>query len=203
MLWVIVPVKPLKRGKSRLSGVLSETERAELNRRLLINTIETLKGIPEIDQILVVSRDPATLSLARDHGARTVLENGSQQLNKALARATAVAHRYAARAVLILPADLPLLTKTGIQTVVAMAKDPPVVVITPDRHGRGTNALLVYPTGLIDYEFGPGSFEKHCDRAERAGARVEVCDLPSLALDVDMPEDLIFLETNKEADSSE
>ena len=70
------------------------------------------------------------------------------------------------------------------------AHDPPVVVVAPDRHRQGTNALLVCPVGLIDYDFGPGSFERHCERARQAGARLEVVDLLSLALDVDIPEDL-------------
>ena len=67
---------------------------------------------------------------------------------------------------------------------------PPVVVVAPDRHRQGTNALLVSPAGLIEYDFGAGSFERHCARARQAGARLEICELPSLALDVDLPEDL-------------
>ena len=82
-LWAIIPVKPLRRGKSRLAGVLSEDERTELNRSMLVNTIKTLKAVPEIDMILVVSRDPAALALARDYEARTVLEDGSPELNTA------------------------------------------------------------------------------------------------------------------------
>ena len=74
------------------------------------------------------------------------------------------------------------------------AKYPPVIVVAPDRHRQGTNALLVCPVGLIEYEFGPGSFQRHCDLAVKAGARLEVCELPSLALDVDFPEDLDIIE---------
>ena len=70
------------------------------------------------------------------------------------------------------------------------AADPPVVVVAPDRHREGTNALLICPVGLIDYEFGPNSFQRHCACAAAAGARLEVVDLPSLALDMDLPEDL-------------
>jgi len=70
------------------------------------------------------------------------------------------------------------------------ATNPPVVVVAPDRRREGTNALLVCPTGLIEYEYGPGSFQRHCRRAIQAGARLEVCDLPSIALDMDLPEDL-------------
>jgi 2-phospho-L-lactate guanylyltransferase len=69
-------------------------------------------------------------------------------------------------------------------------KDPPVVVVAPDRRRQGTNALLVCPAGLIEYDFGPGSFQRHCERARAVGARLEILELPSLALDMDLPEDL-------------
>jgi len=189
-LWAIVPVKPLRRGKSRLAGTLSEEERTQLNQLLLEHTLKTLTDLKEIEQILVVSRDPAALSLAREHGARTVRENGSPQLNMALTRATVVAQVYATRGVLILPADLPLMNREDILTLVERATDPPVVVIAPDRREEGTNALLISPSGLIEYDFGPGSFERHCERARKAGARLEVVTLPSLGLDLDLPEDL-------------
>lgn len=189
-LWAIVPVKPLRRGKSRLSEVLTQEERADLNRRLLAHTLDTLTAIPEIEHVLVVSRDQSALAMARDYGARTVQENGAPQLNKALARATIVAKTYATRGVLILPADLPLITAEDVRAMLDRANDPPVVVVAPDRHGVGTNALLVCPAGLIDYEFGPGSFQRHCEMARQVGARLEICELPSLALDMDLPEDL-------------
>jgi len=193
-IWAIVPVKPLRRGKSRLAGVFSEEERADLNRHLLDNTVRTLKNIPEIEHVLVVSRDQSALALARDLGARTVLENGSPQLNVALERTTIVAKTYETRGVLILPADLPLITPEDVNLMLERASDPPVVVVAPDRHEHGTNALLVCPAGLIEYQYGDDSFNKHCQLAKKAGARVEICELPSLTLDLDVPEDLALLE---------
>jgi 2-phospho-L-lactate guanylyltransferase len=189
-LWAIVPVKPLRIGKSRLAGVLSDDERADLNRRLLDHTLETLTTIPEIEQVLVISRDPAVLALAREYGARTIQENGSQQLNLALTRATLLVKNYNLRGVLVVPADLPLLTQQDVYAMLERANDPPVVVVAPDRHRKGTNALLVCPVGLIDYDFGSDSFQHHCARAVEAGARLEIVELPSLALDMDLPEDL-------------
>ncbi len=189
-LWAIVPVKPLRRGKSRLSGVLGLEARTALNHYLLSNTLEILASIPEIEYSLVVSRDPEALTIAREYGARTVQEQGSPQLNIALTRATMVAVSHSVQGVLIVPADLPLLTADDIHAVVKRAEDPPVVVITPDRHHKGTNALLLSPPGLIRYEYGPDSFQKHCLQARRAGARLEICERGSVALDIDFPEDL-------------
>ncbi len=189
-LWAIVPVKPLRRGKSRLAGALSEEERIELNESLLKHTLKTLTGLKEVEQVLVVSRDPQALTLARQHGARTVREDGQPLLNTALTRATIVAQVYATRGVLILPADLPLISEEDVLTLIERADEPPVVVIAPDRHRKGTNALLLSPSGLIEYDFGENSFEKHCELAKAAGARLEIVDLPTLGLDLDLPEDL-------------
>lgn len=189
-LWAIVPVKPLRRGKSRLAGTLSEDERTELNRRLLEHTLSTLSNLRELEEVLVISRDPQALTVARNCGARTVRENGQPELNTALKRATVIAQVYATRGVLVLPADLPLISREDVLTLIDRASDPPVVVIAPDRHGKGTNALLISPSGLIEYDFGENSFQRHCERVQRSGARLEIVNLPSLSLDLDLPEDL-------------
>jgi 2-phospho-L-lactate guanylyltransferase len=189
-LWAIVPVKPLRRGKSRLAGMLSEDERTILNQDLLEHTLKVLTELKELDQVLVVSRDPHALTIARNHGAKTVQEDGQPQLNTALARATVVAQVHSIRGILVLPADLPLLTPDDVIALIDRAAKPPVVVIAPDRHGKGTNALLMVPAGQIEYDFGEDSFQRHCERARKSGARLEIVELPSLGLDLDLPEDL-------------
>ncbi|MGD8555412.1 MAG: 2-phospho-L-lactate guanylyltransferase [Anaerolineales bacterium] len=189
-LWAIVPVKPLRKAKSRLAGVLTKDERADLGERLLVHTLSTLQQVPGIACTLVVSRDSRVLSLAREMGARTVTERGSPHLNRALVRATVVAKGYGVSAVLVLPADLPLIASKDIEKLMAKATLPPVVVIAPDHKGKGTNALLSSPPGLIEYDFGDNSFARHVAAAKQAGARVEVCKLPGLGLDLDDPIDL-------------
>ena len=189
-IWAIVPVKPLRSGKSRLAGTLSEDERAKLNRTLLQHTLKTLSDLKEVEHVLVISRDPQVLTVARMYGARTVREDGQPHLNTALKRATVVAQVYATRGVLVLPVDLPLISREDILTLIERAADPPVVVIAPDRHEKGTNALLISPSGLIEYDFGENSFQHHCQRVKEAGARLEIVNLPSLGLDLDLPEDL-------------
>ncbi len=192
-VWAIVPVKPLRRSKSRLAEVLSSEERASLSQDLLVHTLQVLASVPQVERTLVVSRDPRALAVARDHGARTVAERGTPHLNAALVRATLVARGYGVSAVLVLPADLPLLQVEDVEKLISLAHDPPVLVIAPDRHGSGTNALLCAPAGLIEYDFGVDSFTRHVARAEKANARIEVCELSGLGLDLDAPEDLEML----------
>ena len=67
-------------------------------------------------------------------------------------------------------------------------------MIAPDRHKKGTNALLISPAGWIEYDFGENSFKQHCKRAKQASARLEIVNLPSLGLDLDLPEDLVLLD---------
>lgn len=189
-LWAIVPVKPLRRGKSRLAGTLSEDEREKLNRILLEHTLKTLIELKEVNQVLVVSRDSSVLAISREMGARTVQEVGAPALNTALKRATVIAQVYASRGVLVIPADLPLLSGSDIMALLERGKNPPVVVIAPDRHQKGTNALLLCPANIIEYDFGKESFKRHCERARKSGARLEIVDLPALGLDLDLPEDL-------------
>ena len=69
----------------------------------------------------------------------------------------------------------------------------PSVVLAPDRHGRGTNALLLDPPDVIDPAFGGDSRAGHAWLASSADAAyVEVNDV--LALDIDTPEDLLLAE---------
>lgn len=192
-LWAIVPVKPLRRGKSRLATILSEEERTFLNYTMLANTMKALAAVKEITQVLVVSRDTGALAMARDFNARTVQEDGSSDLNTALMRANTVALMYAAQSVLILPADLPLLTPQAVQCFIKHATHPPVLVINSDRRTDGTNAMLSNPGNLVNYRYGPGSFQLHVEQARNFHVRVEVCNIPELSLDLDLPEDLDFL----------
>jgi 2-phospho-L-lactate guanylyltransferase len=195
-LWAIIPVKPLRRGKSRLAPILSEDERAKLNYAMLENTLKVVSAFPDFDEILVISRDPAALSLARQYNSRTVKEEGSPELNKAIMRAARVAIAFSAHGVMIIPADLPLICVEDLKTFIGLSGSPPEIIIAPDRRMDGTNALLISPVGIINYCYGPQSYEKHVDQAKKCGANIKICSLPSFALDVDWPEDFDLLKNN-------
>jgi len=189
-LWVIIPVKPLRRSKSRLSDVLNEDERTLLNYHMLENTLSILKEIHTIDGVLVVSRDPSALTLARTYEAKTLQEDGEPGLNLALKRAVIVAKAYSANSVMILPADLPLITCQEIEYVISKLDVNNKMIISPDRRMSGTNMLIVSPVDLVEFSFGPGSFERHVRQAQAKGAHIDVYPLESIGLDIDLPEDL-------------
>ena len=159
-VWAIVPVKPLNRAKSRLAEVLSPEEREQLATGMLERTIRLLLPMPEIQGVLVISRDTKALALVRDLGAQTVQESGNPELNKALYRATSALPGFGAGAVLVVPADLPLLQAEDVASIVTLGRYPRTVVLAPDRR-EGRHQSVVRPPGLIPYAFGGPSFEEH------------------------------------------
>lgn len=189
-IWAIIPVKPLNRAKSRLSEVLTPEQRQQLAERMFRHVLQVVRSVPQIMGTLVISRDSKALAIAREYDARTVQESGAPELNTALTRATQVVASWNGDAVLILPADLPLLTPEDVINLVEMGQDILSVVIATDQDEDGTNALLVRPPGLIDYAFGPGSFQRHIQQAREAGIEPAIHRSDRLALDIDLPSDL-------------
>jgi 2-phospho-L-lactate/phosphoenolpyruvate guanylyltransferase len=189
-LCAIIPVKPIRRGKSRLSGILSVEERTTLNTNLLTNMLNCVRAVSQIDNFIVISYDAATLALARELGAKTILESRITNLNRALRKATAAARAFQSTQVLILPADLPLINKKDLNAFIQRRGKPPEILISSDYRQNGTNALLINPIGIFEYDFGEWSFKKHIEQAEHKRLRIDISNIESLKYDLDIPEDL-------------
>jgi 2-phospho-L-lactate guanylyltransferase len=190
-VWVIIPVKPLNRAKSRLSGVLSPEQRQQLAETMLRHVLSVVQTVPQVMGTLVISRDNKALSIAREYGARTVQESGTPELNSALMRATQVVGRWKGAAVFILPADLPLIAAEDVTAMIEMSgQSAHSVVIATDKHDDGTNAMFIRPPGLIRYAYGEGSYARHKQLADEAGAEITVYRSERLLLDIDVPADL-------------
>jgi len=190
-LWLLIPVKSFAESKSRLSPILPDAQRVNLSRRMLERLLETVRTVEAISRIVVVSRDPDVLALAAAGKAETVQERG-YDLNGALDQARSRAVEEGAEAVMVLPIDLPLLTAKDIVQLCTLGRRQRTVVIAPSRDG-GTNALLLRPPHTIDFAFGVNSCQRHRDLATDAGITSQILDSPTLALDLDRPEDLNLL----------
>jgi len=188
--WVIIPVKPLNRAKSRLAGVLSPEQREQLAESMFRHVLEVVRALPQIIGTLVISRDSRALAIAREYGAKTVQETGAPELNNALTRATQAVASWGGKAVLVLPADLPLVRVEDLEQMLAIGRGISTVVIATDRNADGTNALYMSPPGVIPYAYGPGSYQRHIQLAREAGVEVKFFASENLALDVDIQEDL-------------
>ncbi|MBZ0308949.1 MAG: 2-phospho-L-lactate guanylyltransferase [Anaerolineae bacterium] len=192
-IWAMVPIKPLNRAKSRLSSVLSSEQRETLALYMLMHNLEILTHSAGISGVLVISRDMKALAAARAvEGVHTLQESGTPELNKALHRASRMLMSWGTTATLILPADIPLLSCEDVQVMIDLGRFEQSLVIAPDRYHDGTNAMFMRPPDIIDYGFGRGSFNRHVQAAELAGAEVHRYESERLSLDVDSPEDLIL-----------
>jgi 2-phospho-L-lactate/phosphoenolpyruvate guanylyltransferase len=200
-LWLIVPVKPLQEGKSRLASVLTPVERATLMSRLLQQLLLRAQSAAMFDEILVVSRDPEVWALAHLTGAGALREEG-RELNLALEQARRWALDQGAEAILVLPADLPLVTVTDLRQLVQLVYERPGVVLAPSR-GGGTSALLLRPPNAIPFSFGLDSFRQHRHLAHAAGHALQIYQSETLAFDVDLPEDWSAIKPSLQADETD
>jgi len=198
----IVPVGSLERAKSRLGAVLDAEERRDLVLRLADRTIRAVVGTTGVTETLVITPDDDVRDLAIRAGARPIRQR-SRGLNDGLREARDEAVAGGASAVLILPIDLPRVTSEAIADLLAAGarQAPPVVAIVADRHGRGTNALLLAPPDVIDVHFGGDSHDAHAAAAEEAGAALVELDGP-LSIDLDTPDDLLLAEASGEIPES-
>ena len=196
-LVAIVPVRTLEGAKSRLGGSLDAEERQGLVRLLLSRTILAAGQVAAIESVLVVSPDPAILGLARVDGA-TPLQQLGEGLNEGLQQAVTWVIGEGASAVLVLAGDLPSVSAESIEAVLttaaaAASTDRALVVVVPDRHGVGTNALLLSPPDAIGFAFGTDSRIAHEAAARAVDALSLEVDGP-LGLDLDLPADLSLAE---------
>jgi 2-phospho-L-lactate guanylyltransferase len=189
--WLIIPVKRLSAAKSRLAAKLTLGQRRELVCSLLSHTLKDLEKVKGIGGKIVVGKDRAVRRIAENLGAVFVPEKPHDGLNRALARAAREAVRRGAEAIMILPADLPLVKKGDIAAALNGAGRPPFLRIAPDRAGVGTNLLLMAPPGLIRFSFGDRSYRRHITAARKAGAKIFEIRRAALAEDLDRPEDLV------------
>lgn len=205
-LHVIVPLRTLAGGKARLGEALDAEEREELVRGMLLRTLEILRVWPACARTHVVSPDPAVLRLAR--GPRvSAIRQVDDGLNEGLIVAREASLAEGAGAVLILPADLPLLEPSALDRLLdaadaalAAGSGRALVAIAPSDARVGTNALLLSPPGVIEPAFGTASFEAHARAAAKAGATLQIVTDPSLGFDLDTPEDLEILRPEDLAD---
>ena len=192
----VIPVGVLESAKSRLGGMLDAEERRDLVVSMLAATLAATMSSPGIWRTWVVSPDPEVAAIAERAGASGLLQE-RRGLNHGLEQARAAAIEAGATAVLVLPADLPRVSAAAIAEVLAVLDEAeqPVVAIVPDRHGRGTNALLLAPAGVIHFAFGGDSRAAHRHAADDVCTRVVELDGP-LALDLDTPDDLLLVQTD-------
>jgi 2-phospho-L-lactate guanylyltransferase len=146
-----------------------------------------------LDGVLVITNEPAVAAIAKSLGASIAPDRRDAGQSAATAVGAAHAKRKGFERVLLVPGDCPALDRDELDALLDDHTQTPSVVIVPDRHGSGTNALLLAPPDVIEPSFGPGSFERHRQLAAAAGVPCSVARPETLLLDIDTPADLAAL----------
>jgi 2-phospho-L-lactate/phosphoenolpyruvate guanylyltransferase len=191
----ILPVKSFGAAKQRLSETLAGGARQALAQAMFADVLTSLRHVEGLDAIAVVTADHTAESTAAASGA--VVLRDSEESGQSAAAAIGLEHALQGgfERALLVAGDTPLLDPAELSELLDRSERAELgLVVVPDRHGSGTNALLIAPPGAIEPSFGPGSRERHERAAAEAGVSCTVEPLPSLVLDVDTPEDLSALD---------
>lgn len=190
----ILPVKKFEAAKQRLAELLPGGTRAALVQAMFSDVLVALRHSEQVDAVAVVTLDP--LAQARVRAERVLLLEDAEQAGQSPAAEIGIGHALSEGfdRVLLVPGDAPLLDPAEVDALLDRAEtDGLAAVIVPDRHGTGTNALVLAPPDALTPSFGAGSLERHIEAAEEAGIPYRVEEADSLLYDVDTPDDLLTL----------
>jgi 2-phospho-L-lactate/phosphoenolpyruvate guanylyltransferase len=188
----ILPVKRFARAKRRLGASVAGELRDDLARAMVGDVLTALSETVSIERTIVVTREDSVAAAGRYLSALIVADTAeeSQSAAVALGVESAIAEGY--ERVLCIPGDCPALDPAELDSLLDAPGASPVTIV-PDRHGTGTNGLLLSPPDAIAPSFGPDSCERHRALAYEAGVVCQIARPPSLLLDIDTGEDLAAL----------
>lgn len=186
--WLVLPIKSLRHGKTRLASTLDAHERATLLRRMFLHVLDRAAEFPGIARTLVATGCAEAERIARERGADAVGET-EPGLNGALDRARTALRQRGARRMLVVSCDLPELTVADLERLADEAHSDRIA-IAPDRAGTGTNGLCLPIDCPLEFTFGADSFVRHSEAIARLGYRSVPVGSPGLAFDIDLPADL-------------
>ncbi len=189
----ILPVKGFGHAKTRLRARVPDGPRAGLAEAMVRDVLGALGAVDGLDGVIVVTAEPIAAALAREAGAEVVHDPAEAGQSAAVALGVARALERGAGRVVAVPGDCPALSPGELS---ALLHAPEAIVIVPDRHGSGTNALVLAPPTAMAPSFGPGSRERHEAAARASGLPWTVREVAGLGMDADTPEDLAALEAS-------
>jgi 2-phospho-L-lactate guanylyltransferase len=201
-VFAIVPVKRFENAKTRLSLILDDDDRAHLSWLMLEDTLHILSSDPLLSEVVIVSSDKHAEELALKYGAKFLQEEEERGVNTAVALANRYSIEESAEATIVIPHDMPLLTRRDISESYKMAEtESRCVIITPSLRYDGTNMLLRKPPWVIGTSYDNDSYNTHVNTAIKLGIPVKRLLSKTLMHDIDTPEDILSLITDETATS--
>jgi 2-phospho-L-lactate guanylyltransferase len=187
----VLPVKRWSAAKRRLGDDLTGGTRRALAEAMVTDVLVALRRAKAVDEVLMVTGESGAIQLAYGYEADVVDDPADAGHNDAARRGVAEAVAREADRVLLVPGDCPALDPGELDALLSRPRGGmSEVLVVPDRHSTGTNALVLTPPDVITPAFGPGSRDRHVAAAQEAGAACAVEEVRSLMFDVDTADDL-------------
>lgn len=187
--WAVIPMKPLTDAKSRLSDILSEPQRQKLVMSLFTHTVIQLQESDRFDGIAVVTADPTLVQIGDELGIHIIHEDTPSDLNTSLTACLKVLKAHKVDGIMILPGDLPYLNARVLQDMVSEIEVHHTMMISPDLHLNGTNALYLDPIDNLPFCYGDQSFTRHIQFARQMHYNVKIYLSDHLKVDIDTIDD--------------
>ncbi len=191
--FAVLPVKRFAVAKARLGDELSGGTRRALAESMVTDVLMALRRTKAIDEVLVVTSEPTAEAIGNGYGATVLADTEEEGQSAAALIGIEYAIERGAERVVLVPGDCPALDQAELGELLARPVAGRSVTLVPDRHGTGTNALVLVPPDVIEPSFGEDSRARHERAAAAAGVPCAIEQLPTLLIDVDTGEDLVAL----------
>ncbi len=189
-MWLIIPVKKINDAKNRLKSLLNPIQRKQLFLAMLEDVLSVVKSSPEIENISLATICPTAINIAKKYGASIIDTNTDDGQTEAIKKSAEILDNNGIRNMLLLPADIPLVTENEISKVIQLHEKFPMMTIVPARDEQGSNCIALSPPKAIPLSFGPNSYFPHIDAARNSEVNLKTIALPGIGLDIDTPTDL-------------
>ncbi len=189
-MWLIIPVKKINDAKYRLKSLLNPIQREQLFLAMLEDVLSVVKSIPELENISLATICPTAIKIAKKYGASILDTYRDEGQTEAIKKSAEVLDNNGIKNMILLPADIPLVTETEISKVIEVHNRSPMMTIVPARDEKGSNCIALSPPTAIPLSFGPNSYFPHIHAARNSELKLKTISLPGIGLDIDTPSDL-------------
>ena len=178
----IIPVKTFSKAKTRLN--LQQDCKEEICSLMLQEVLRTISNCKVVNQIVLVSKDESALKIGRQFNSVEIFDDESG-VNNAIDLADDYLSDKTFDCSIIFPQDIPTMTSSDIDTLLGFIKSMNSVIIVPSRQFNGTNALVRYPSGLMQTRYDMGSYTHQIDAARTKTKNISIALIRRMMLDID------------------
>jgi len=189
---LLIPFKSLATAKQRLAEALDQRKRSQLAEAMLRDVMTAVAGVVSRIDVALVTGDLRAQEMAKQFGFLVIEDTRNESETAAIEMATAWCEEHGYDTTIVVPADIPMITKDELHRVLDAAPDEGAVFV-PAYDRRGSNCILRRPASLIPLRFGNDSFLPHCEAMKRTGKELVILEMPGIGLDIDNPHELEML----------